>query len=258
MIGAIAGDIIGSFYETKSVKTKNFQLFVKTSRFTDDTVLTIAVADCIMNQKDYTKTCQAYGRKYPKKKYGSNFFKWIFNEHPEPYNSFGNGSAMRVSSIGFFYNSIETVLNEAEKSAKITHNHIEGIKGAQAVAASIFLANQGKTKNEIKHFIEEKFTYNLNQTLDSIRENYTFDMSCQGSVPQSIISFLESTDYEDAIRNAISLGGDTDTMACIAGGIAQAYYKKIPQEIITEVKLRLPHEFIEIINQFDTITNCKY
>jgi ADP-ribosylglycohydrolase len=258
MIGAIAGDIIGSVYETITVKTKDFPLFRKSSRFTDDTVLTVAVADCILNQKDYVKTFQEYGRKYPKKKYGSSFFNWIFMENPEPYNSFGNGSAMRVSPIGFYCKTLESVMEEAEKSAKITHNHIEGIKGAQSVASAIFLAKNGKTKNEIKEFIETTFGYNLTQKLDIIRETYKFDVTCQGSVPESIISFLESVDYEDAIRNAISLGGDSDTLACITGGIAQAFYKKIPNEIISEVKGRLIKEFLVIIEEFERNANCEY
>ncbi len=258
MIGAIAGDIIGSIYETITLKTKDFPLFRKNSRFTDDTVLTVAVADCILNQKGYVKTFQEYGQKYPKKKYGSSFFDWMFMENPEPYNSFGNGSAMRVSPIGFYYKTLESVLEEAEKSAKITHNHIEGIKGAQAVASAIFLARNGKTKNEIKDFIETTFDYNLTRSLNVIRETYKFDVTCQGSVPESIISFLESTDYEDAIRNAISLGGDSDTMACIAGGIAQAFYKKIPYEIVSEVKGRLIKEFLTVVEEFEQVANCEY
>jgi ADP-ribosylglycohydrolase len=258
MIGAIAGDIIGSVYETMPIKTKDFPLFRKGSRFTDDTVLTVAVADCLLNEKDYQKTLQAYGQKYPKKKYGSRFFDWMFMEHPEPYHSFGNGSAMRVSPIGFFCKTLDRVMDEAKKSAQITHNHIEGIKGAQAVASVIFLAKNGKTKGEIKEFIETAFGYNLNQSLDSIRETYAFDVTCQGSVPQSILSFLESVDYEDALRNAISLGGDSDTMACMAGGMAQAFYKKIPTEIVSEVKGRLNNEFLTIIEEFESYTQCGY
>lgn len=251
MIGAIAGDIIGSVYETFNVKTKDFPLFIKSSRFTDDTVLTIAVTDCLLNQKDYAKTLQEYGRKYPKKKYGSSFYKWIFTENPKPYNSFGNGSAMRVSSIGFYHETISDVLEAAKNSAEVTHNHIEGIKGAQAIASTIFLARQGKSKREIKEFIENKFEYNLSRSIDDIRPDYQFDITCQGSVPESIISFLESVDYEDAIRNAISIGGDSDTLACMTGGIAQAYYKKIPSEIDLEVRKRLPPEFLILLERFE-------
>ncbi len=258
MIGAIAGDIIGSVYETRTIKTKDFPLFGKHSRFTDDTVLTVAVADCLLNQKDYVKTLQEYALKYPKKKYGSRFYNWFFSENPMPYNSFGNGSAMRVSSIGFYFDTIEEVLFQAENSAKITHNHSEGIKGAQSVASAIFLAKIGKSKQEIKNYITNTFGYNLNKSVNEIRKTYQFDVTCQGSVPESIISFLESNNYEDTIRNAVSLGGDSDTMACIAGGIAQAFYKKIPREIIIETKNRLNQDFLTIIDKFEQKTNCKY
>jgi ADP-ribosylglycohydrolase len=254
MIGAIIGDVIGSIYETVAIKSKNFPLFTKRSKFTDDTVLTIAVAECLLNQKDYAKTLQEYALKYPKKKYGARFMQWMFSENPQPYNSFGNGSAMRVSPIGFYYDNLEIVLAEAEKSAMITHNHPEGIKGAQAVAAAIFLAKIGKSKSEIKEFVADVFGYDLNRRLDLIRPTYTFDVTCQGSVPESIIAFLESTSYEDAIRNAVSLGGDSDTMACIAGGIAQAYYKKIPIEMLRETKIRLNNEFLTIIARFENYT----
>jgi ADP-ribosylglycohydrolase len=258
MIGAIAGDIIGLVHETRQIKTKDFPLFGRFSRFTDDIVLTVAVADCLINQKDYVETLQKYGRKYPKKKYGSRFYNWFSNENPTPYNSFGNGSAMRLSSIGFFFNTIEEVLFHAGKSASITQNLPEGIKGAQAVAVTVLLAKNSKTKCEIKTFITETFGYNLNKTLAEIRETYQFDVTCQGSVPESIISFLESDNYEDAIRNAISLGGESDTMPCIAGGIAQSFYKKIPNEIITETRKRLNEEFLEIIDIFEQKTDCKY
>lgn len=251
MIGAIAGDIIGSVYETVAVKTKDFPLFTKRSKFTDDTVLTIAVADCIMNEKDYAKTLQSYALKYPKKEYGARFMKWMFSENPEPYNSFGNGAAMRVSAIGFYYDSLEKVMIEAEKSAIITHNHPEGIKGAKAVATAVFLAKEGKSKEDIKQFISNTFEYNLDRKLDTIRLDYGFDVTCQGSVPESIIAFLESNDYEDALRNAISLGGDSDTMACIAGGIAEAFYKYIPTEIIAETKVRLNEEFLKVIDLWE-------
>ena len=251
MIGAIIGDVIGSVYETVATKSKDFPLFTKRSKFTDDTVLTIAVADCLLHQKDYAKTLQEYALKYPKKKYGARFMKWMFSENPQPYYSFGNGSAMRVSPIGFYCNDLETVLAEAEKSAAITHNHPEGIKGAKAVATAIFLAKTDKSKAEIKEFIADTFAYDLSRKLDLIRPTYTFDVTCQGSVPESIIAFLESTDYEDAIRNAVSLGGDSDTMACITGGIAQAYYKKIPLEMLKETKIRLNDEFLSVIEEFE-------
>lgn len=253
MLGSIIGDIVGSVYETFTVKNKDFPLFSLRSRFTDDTVLTIAIADCIINGKDYATTLQQYARKYPKKKYGARFMQWMFEENPTPYNSYGNGSAMRVSPIGFYYNDLETVLLESEKSAIVTHNHPEGIKGAKAVASAVFLAKTGKTKLEIKNFIIEHFGYDLNKKLDDIRPDYDFDVTCQGSVPESIIAFLESENFEDAIRNAISLGGDSDTMACIAGGIAQAFYKEIPIEFITEMDLRLNDDFKEVICKFNSL-----
>ena len=251
MIGAIAGDIIGSVFEGHPIKTTTFPLFSKLSRFTDDTVLTLAVADAILNKIDYATALKTYGRKYPHAGYGMSFYSWIQSPDNKPYNSWGNGSAMRVSPVGFAFDSIEAVLREAEKTAIVTHNHPEGIKGAQATALAIFLARQGADKEEIRKQIERKFNYNLDRSLDSIRPYYFFDVSCQGSVPESIIAFLESEDFESAIRLAISLGGDSDTMGCIAGGIAQAYYGKIAPKIIDQIKIRLPQEFILIIDQFN-------
>ena len=250
MIGAIAGDIIGSVFESHPIKTTSFPLFSSYSRFTDDTVLTIAVADAILNQKEYASALKFYGRKFPNAGYGMSFYKWLQSAENKPYNSWGNGSAMRVSPVGFAFNRQEDVLREAEKTARVTHNHPEGIKGAQATALAIFLALRGADKEEIRKQISHSFHYNLDRSLDEIRPHYFFDISCQGSVPESIIAFLESTDFEDAVRLAISLGGDSDTMGCIAGGIAQAYYRKIPHNVIDEVTLRLPQAFMLIINQF--------
>jgi ADP-ribosylglycohydrolase len=213
-------------------------------------VLTIAVADCLLNNKEYAPTFKEYFRNYPIAGYGCGFLTWLHSEDNCPYYSYGNGSAMRVSPIGFAFNSIDEVLNEAEKSAIVTHNHPEGIKGAQAVAVSIFLARQGRGKEDIRDYIQGKFEYNLSQRLDDIRPSYEFDETCQGSVPQSIISFLESESYEDAVRNAVSLGGDSDTMACIAGGIAQAYYKEIPDYILANVMDMLDSEFLEVVQSF--------
>lgn len=251
IIGAVAGDVIGSVYERQNIKTTNFDLFNPMCDFTDDTVLTIAIADCILNKKNFAKTIWEYGRKYPERGYGGSFRKWLQDENPKPYGSYGNGSAMRVSAIGFAFNDIETVNEVAKQSAEVTHNHPEGIKGAQTVATAIFLAKQGKTKEEIKNFITKTFKYNLDFTLDEIRPTYKFDVTCQGSVPQAIVAFLESSDFESAIRLAISIGGDSDTIACITGGIASAYYKYIPREIIDFVVDRLPSEFIEMMNKFD-------
>ena len=231
MIGAIAGDIIGSVYEINNIKTKEFPLFSPDCRFTDDTVLTVAVADVLLDGGNYTQKFKNYCRHYPNAGYGANFGYWAMSEQSEPYNSWGNGSAMRVSPIGFALNDLNSVLYEAKRSAEVTHNHPEGIKGAQATAAAIFLARTKKDKKEIKSYIKATFGYDLDFTLDRIRPNYQFNVSCQGSVPQAIVAFLESTDFEDAIRNAISIGGDSDTIACITGGIAQAFYGEVPKAI---------------------------
>jgi ADP-ribosylglycohydrolase len=251
MIGAIAGDIIGSVYESAGLKTTEFAIFTAHSTFTDDSVLTVAVADCILHGKDYATTFKQYARKYPYAGFGGMFLKWVHSDSLAPYNSFGNGSAMRVSPVGFTFDSMEEVLAEAKKSAEVTHNHIEGIKGAQAVASAIFLARQKESKNEIKGFVEKNFGYNLHQTLEEIRPHYYFNETCEGSVPQAIIAFLESENFEDAIRKAISLGGDSDTIACMTGGIAQSYYRSIPAYIIDEVKIRLDSELLEVVEQFN-------
>ncbi|MFC2073067.1 ADP-ribosylglycohydrolase family protein [Chloroflexota bacterium] len=250
MIGAIAGDIIGSSYEFFSVKLTDFKLFTLESRFTDDTVLTVAVADCILNGKSYAATFKEYGRRYPNAGYGNMFAEWLDSDYSKPYNSYGNGSAMRVSPIGFAFTTLNSVLEEARKSAEVTHDHPEGLKGAQAVASAIYLARKGYSKNAIKNYVEENFEYDLHRTLDEIRPNYGFEETCQGSVPESIIAFLESTDYEDAVRKAISLGGDSDTQACMTGGIAQAYYKQIPEYITERVREILNPEMLDIVDQF--------
>ncbi len=251
MLGALAGDIIGSVYEWRNVKSTDFELFTPASTFTDDSVLTVAVADCILNEKDYATTLKAYGRRFPRAGYGGAFRIWLFFDCLLPYNSFVNGSAMRVSPVGFFFDTLEKVLEEARRSAEVTHNHPEGIKGAQVTAAAIFLARQGAGKEEIKQYITECFGYNLEQSLDEIRPHYSFDATCQGSVPQAVRAFLESSDYEDAVRKAISIGGDSDTIACIAGGIAQAFYKEIPSFIVKKTKERLAPELLEVVEQFN-------
>jgi len=233
MLGAIIGDIVGSVYEFHNIKIKMFELFGEECRFTDDTVMTLAVAEGLMNgglADDFIDVMKRLGREYPHAGYGAHFNAWLMSDDREPYNSFGNGSAMRVSAVGWFFDTLEKTENSAEISAAVTHNHLEGIKGAQATAAAIFLARNGKTKQEIKQYIESKYGYNLSRNLDVIRPNYLYDVSCQGTMPEAIIAFLESTDFEDAIRNAISLGGDSDTLAAITGGIAEAYYG-IPKEI---------------------------
>jgi len=250
LIGSICGDIIGSVFEWNNIKTTDFPLFSPKSNYTDDTVLTVAVADCIMNGKDYAEAFKEYGRKYPFAGYGGMFFKWIFSDSLLPYNSFGNGSAMRVSPVGFAFDTLDKVLDEAKKCAEVTHNHPEGIKGAQAVTAAIFLARQGENKDVIKKYVVGNFGYDLDRTLDDIRPYYDFDVTCQGSVPEAIIAFLESVDYEDAVRKAISIGGDSDTIACITGGIAQAFYKKIPYSIINKARGILDPDLLRIIDSF--------
>lgn len=250
MLGAIAGDVIGSIFEHNAVKSTDFPLFSRYSTFTDDTVLTVAVSDSILKNIDYGTSLKRFGKKYPNAGYGRSFYKWIHSPESSPYNSWGNGSAMRVSPVGFAFNSIEEVLYEAKKSAEVTHNHPEGIKGAQATALAVFFARKGESKERIRHEIKDRFAYDLDRTISKIRPNYRFDVSCQGSVPEAILAFLESENFEDAVRKAVSLGGDSDTIACIAGGIAQAYYKEIPDEIVSKVRKRLPEEFLSIIDEF--------
>ena len=257
MLGAIAGDVIGSVYEGNPIKTTDFPLFGRKASYTDDTVLTIAIAYSILEGVDYAISLKNFGRKYSAG-YGANFYNWLHSSSNDPYNSWGNGSAMRVSPVGFAFNSIDEVLKEAQKSAEVTHNHPEGIKGAQATALSIYMARMGESKERIKHEISARFTYDLNRTLDEIRPTYYFRIACHESVPESIIAFIESEDFEEATRNAVSLGGDADTMACIAGGIAQAFYKKIPQEIVSEAKKRIPEELLEIIDRFNRKFNISY
>lgn len=250
MLGAIIGDIIGSAYEFNNTKTMDFPLFTPLSRFTDDTVLTVAVADAILHNKDYARSMWEYGRRYPQAGYGGRFAQWLQSPERKPYNSFGNGSAMRISPVGFAFDTVEEILTEAEKIASVTHNHPEGIKGAQVVALAVLMARQGAEKKDIKREIEARFNYNLQRKLDDIRPGYTFDVSCQGSVPEAILAFLESNDYEDAIRKAISLGGDSDTIACMSGGIAQAYYKKIPAYMIEPARDILDADLLKIVDCF--------
>lgn len=256
MIGAIAGDIIGSVYEWRPVKTTNFPLFSRDSRFTDDTVLTVSVADALLHGSDYADKFKQYHRWYPRAGYGAFFDMWASSPDREPYNSWGNGSAMRVSPVGWAFESLDDVLEEAERSAEVTHNHQEGIKGAQAAASAVFLARVGHSKREIKEFIERTFGYDLSEPLDRIRQSYTFDVSCQGTMPQAITAFLESENYEDAVRKAISLGGDSDTLACITGGIAHAFYRTIPQFILAEVTRILDHRLNRVVLEFCQKYRC--
>jgi ADP-ribosylglycohydrolase len=231
MIGAIAGDIIGSVHEFQGQKRTDFPLFVAESRFTDDTVLTVAVADSLLTGASYVDNFHEYTRAYPDRCYGVGFWHWVKSESRLPYNSWGNGSAMRVSPVAFAFQTLEEVLREAKASADVTHNHPEGVHGAQATATAIFLARQGESKKKIRGAIEKHFGYDLSRTVASIRPTYSFNESCQGTVPEAITAFLDSEDYEDAVRLAVSLGGDADTLACIAGGIAGAFYGGVPSRI---------------------------
>jgi ADP-ribosylglycohydrolase len=251
IFGAIAGDVIGSTYEFKNEKSVNINLFVEESTFTDDTVLTIAVADAILNNKDFGKTIWEYGNKYIDRGYGGRFLEWLASENPTPYDSWANGSAMRVSPVGWAYSTLHETLEMAKKSAEVTHNHPGGIRGAQAIASAIYLARNGFSKKAIKDYISQTFEYDLNFKLDDIREEYKFHVSCKYSVPQAIVAFLESTDFESGIRLAISIGGDSDTISAMTSSISVAFYNQISDDIYNFVKSRLPQDFIDIIEQFN-------
>jgi len=249
MIGAIAGDIIGSVYEWNNIKTKQFDLFGPDCCFTDDTVLTVALAESILTGTDYASLMKAYYRRYPGAGYGGLFHRWAQAHGSEPYNSWGNGAAMRISSVGFAFNTLDEVLVRAAEYTAVTHNHTEGLKGAQATAAAIFLARARSTKADIKQYTLATFGYDLSRSVDEIRPTYRFSESCQETVPQAIVCFLESTSFEDAIRNAISLGGDSDTLACITGGIAQAHYG-VPAAIVDRVMSILDEDLKSITVRF--------
>jgi len=252
MLGAIIGDIVGSVYEWNNIKTKDFPLFSSKCFFTDDTVMTLAISEGLMNGGSADAFIQAmkkYGHLYPDISYGGRFGSWLSSEDIHPYNSWGNGSAMRVSPVAWMFDTLSEVEQYAEVSAAVTHNHHEGIKGAQATAAAIFLARKGKSKDEIKTYIESKYGYDLSRTLDEIRPSYRFNESCQETVPEAITSFLESVDFEDAIRNAISLGGDSDTLAAITGSIAEAAYN-VPEEIKEETLAILNKPLLNVYEKF--------
>lgn len=257
MLGAIAGDIIGSVHEFQGGKTKDFPLFVPESRFTDDTVLTVAVADCLLTGSSYIDKFHSYTNSYPRRCYGVRFGNWVYLRQRTPYNSWGNGSAMRVSPVGFAFQTLDAVLGEAKRSAEVTHDHPEGIRGAEATAAAIFLARQGESKAGIRRLIGTMFGYDLQRTTDEIRPDYSFNESCQGTVPEAMIAFLDSEDYEDAVRLAISLGGDADTLACIAGGIAEAFYGGVPEHIATPALAILDPNLRAVVADFQTTHKIK-
>ena len=250
MIGAIAGDIIGSVFEHNPTTDNHFTLFSRKSRFTDDTVLTVATADALMNNKDYAQSYKDWFNLYPRQGYGGSFKKWAQSDSLEPYGSWGNGSAMRVSPVGWFFNSLNQTLEEARRSSAVTHNHPDAIAAAQAVAGAIFLARKTKDKQIIYNFLRYKFGYELDKEISEIQADYHFDVSAKGSVPQAIIAFLKSTDYESAVRNAVLLGGDADTQACIAGAIAQAFYPGMGLFTEEEIYKRLDKKLAEVVKKF--------
>ena len=265
MYGAILGDMVGAPYEfDRGNKSKEFEMWNRRVRFTDDTVMTIAVADAILTagidaeekemKKALVSKMQAWGSKYPNAGYGGRFIHWLGSRNPKPYGSYGNGSAMRVSSVGWLYDTIEKTREVARWTAEVTHNHPEGIKGAESTASVIFMARNGATKSEIKEYVIKEFGYDLSRTCDEIRPGYYHDESCQKTVPEAITAFLEGEDFEDVIRTAVSLGGDCDTLTCIAGGMAEAFYG-IPVAMIQNTCDRLGEDMMKVLNDFDEQRN---
>lgn len=250
ILGAIAGDIIGSPYERHPMKRTDFPLFSDRSRFTDDTVMTVATARAILTGSSYEAAYLHFGRRYPNAGYGGAFREWLQSASPKPYNSWGNGSAMRVSPVGWAFDDVATVLREAERSAMPTHDHPEGVKGAQAVALALFMARTGHSKEEIRDRLQSRFGYSLQRSVDEIRPGYRFDVSCQGSVPEAIVAFVDSTDWESAVRLAVSLGGDSDTQGCIAGAIAEAFYGGAPPVVEATASTFLPDELRSVVERF--------
>lgn len=251
MLGAITGDVIGSHYESFPVKRFDFELFPESATFTDDTVLTTAVAEWLLRgRKNLTRKLQRYVAKYPDAGYGNAFRSWAQCARTEPYNSWGNGSAMRVSPVAYAVETVGDVLSLAKETAEVTHNHPDGVRGAQAVAVAVFLSRTGHAKDEIRRFVESQFGYDCSTPLDEIRDEYSFDVSCSGSVPQSITAFLESHDVESAIRNAVSPGGDADTMACIVGAIAEPHYGGLPTPLARRVRPLLTNHILDVIDRF--------
>ena len=266
MYGAILGDMIGCPYEfDRGSKTKNFSLFIEESEFTDDSVMTIAVAEALLKAKEdglledldsnadlirkyLTELMKSWGRKYPGAGYGARFISWLFSSNSEPYGSFGNGSAMRVAPAGWLMDNLDDTMKLARLTSEVTHNHPEGIKGAEATAAAIFMARKGSSKESIREMIIKEFGYDLSRTCDEIRPGYHHVESCQETVPEAITAFLEGKDFEDVIRTAVSLGGDCDTLTCIAGSMAEAFYG-VPEELKEECRLRLPEEMLDILDR---------
>ena len=257
IIGAIAGDVIGSAYEFNPTRDHDFALFTPKSSFTDDTVLTMANALWLIDDEQHTherlvEIMLDLCRRYPNRGYGGRFANWICAKDPQPYNSFGNGSAMRVSPVGYYAQTLEEALALAKVSAEVTHNHPEGIKGAQATAAAIFLARRGKSKQEIRDYVAQTFNYDLSRTLDEIRPTFTFDETCQRTVPEAITCFMEGKDYEDVVRLSVALAGDADTIAAIAGSISAAV-DEVPNGITQQVIALLSEEFCTTLLRFNEL-----
>ena len=253
MLGAIAGDVFGASYEFQSFKLEDFDLFSKPRFFTDDTVLTIATAEVLMGDGDYAEAYRRWGRGYPARAYGGRFLDWLDDSSLGPYNSYGNGSAMRVSPVGWAFDTLDEVLAEAERSAAVTHNHPEGIKGAQATAGAVFLARTGVSREGIREEIAGRFGYDLDRTVEAIRPGYSFDVTCQGSVPEALIAFFDADDFEHSIRLAISLDGDADTQAAITGGVAEAFWGGVPERLEAEVRAVLDEPLLEVLDRFSRL-----
>jgi ADP-ribosylglycohydrolase len=252
MIGAIIGDVIGSPYEGRRMKffDYDFPLFNERSTFTDDTILTVATAKAILEDIPYKDAYLELGRKYRHKGYGGSFQAWLYSNDPQPYNSWGNGSAMRVSPVGLYYEDSNVIKKEANASAEVTHNHPDAMDGAEALALAIHYAKKGAGKKAIRTIMEECFAYKFDKSVQFYKDNYKFDVTCKGTVIQALTAFFESEDFESCIRHSVLMGGDTDTLACIAGSVAEAYYKHIPEDIAMEAMERVPDEFLVIIRDF--------
>jgi ADP-ribosylglycohydrolase len=250
VLGAVAGDVVGSIYEGRPIKRTDFPIVDGRAHFTDDTVLTLATAQAILSGTSYGSEYKRLGRRYPHAGYGGSFISWLRSDSQDPYNSFGNGSAMRVSPVGWAFDSQEEVLEQARASAACTHDHPEGVKGAQAVALAVHLGRRGSTTEEIAAEIGRRFGYELDRSVEEIRPAYRFDVTCQGSVPEAIRCALEASSTEAAIRLAVSLGGDADTQACIAGAIGEALFGPVSDSLAAHVRGRLPKELAHIHDEF--------
>jgi len=256
MLGAIAGDMIGSPFEFNNCKSKDFPLFQKKSRFTDDTILTVATADALMNDLDYAETYRDYALRYIEAGFGPRFKRWAKDKEAKPYGSFGNGSGMRVSPVGLIYSDLEEVIVQADRSANVTHDHPEGIKGARVIATAVSAAKNGATKDEIKSLLvglehECNVGYDYDRSVDECRDEMIWNATCQETVSESVVAFLEGNDFEDCIRNAVSIGGDSDTIAAMTGSIAHAFYKEIPEEIVKEIIERLDEPLLKVVIDFE-------